>query len=59
MQTGIQFDEETRDWEVWVAGDMQGYRATCAEALELLEECTARYERQGLIASDVLAQRAA
>ncbi len=45
IENGIEFDELTRDWAVWVRGDLQGYRATCAEALELLDECEARYAR--------------
>lgn len=57
MQNGIQFDNMTRDYGVWVRGECQGYRATCAEALELLDECEARYARyertQALAAVDV------
>jgi hypothetical protein len=49
VHNGVEFDSITRDWAVWVNGDLQGYRNTRAEALELLDECTARYARQGLI----------
>lgn len=45
QMNGIRFDTATNDYGVWVNGEAQGYRATCAEAMELLKECVARYAR--------------
>jgi hypothetical protein len=47
--TDIKFGEGTRDWTVYVKGSLLGYHTTCAEALELLDECTAKYEQHALL----------
>ncbi len=60
MKDEIKFEIATRDYAVYVNGDLQGYRPTITEALELQDEARARYRRQGLmrtIGKEIVADR--